>query len=74
MDSLDLSEPVLTYTDFGCGNALWDCAWAANDDISSWDVEAAARAHDHVETWRPNYRSIGLTEITAEPLRDRLDA
>lgn len=43
-------------------------------DINAWDVQAAARAHDRVETWLPNYLGIGRTEITAELLRERLDA
>ncbi|UVI36552.1 phosphotransferase family protein [Brevibacterium spongiae] len=43
-------------------------------DISAWDVQAAARAHDRVETWLPNYHGIGRTDITAEDLRHRLDA
>lgn len=42
-------------------------------DIRAWDVQAAARAHDRVETWLPNYHGIGLTDITAEDLRHRLD-
>lgn len=42
-------------------------------DITAWDVQAAARAHDRVETWLPNYLGIGLTEMTAELLRERLD-
>lgn len=42
-------------------------------DIHAWDVQAAARAHDRVETWLPNYLGIGLTEMTAELLRERLD-
>lgn len=43
-------------------------------DINAWDVQAAARAHDRVETWLPNYLGIGRTDITAESLRERLDA
>lgn len=42
-------------------------------DIRAWDVQAAARAHDRVETWLPNYHGIGLTDMTAEDLRHRLD-
>ncbi|WP_434593287.1 DUF1990 family protein [Brevibacterium sp. 1718] len=42
-------------------------------DIRAWDVQAAARAQDRVETWLPNYHGIGLTDMTAEDLRHRLD-
>lgn len=42
-------------------------------DIGAWDVQAAARAHDRVETWLPNYLGIGLTDMTAAVLRRRLD-
>lgn len=47
---------------------------AAVDDIGAWDVQAAASAHDRVETWLPNYLGIGRGEMTAELLRERLDA
>lgn len=43
------------------------------DDIDAWDVQAAASAHERVETWLPNYLGIGLTDMTAETLRERLD-
>lgn len=119
-DSLDMSDPVLTHSDFWCGNALWeadrltgvidwsgarsgprgvDLAWCRQDlvllgspeaaglflaeyerllgrsisDIHAWDVQAAALAHDRVETWLPNYHGIGRTDMTAELLRERLD-
>lgn len=42
-------------------------------DIAVWDVQAAALAHDRVETWLPNYVGIGRTDMTAELLRERLD-
>ena len=118
--SLDMTDPVLTHTDFWTGNALWargrltgivdwsgasrgprgvDLAWCRQDlvllgspeaahilldeyerllgrrisDIGAWDVQAAARAHERVETWLPNYHGIGLTDMTAEDLRHRLD-
>lgn len=35
-------------------------------DIRAWDVQAAALAHDRVETWLPNYHGIGLTDMTPE--------
>lgn len=44
------------------------------DDIGAWDVQAAAQAHDRVETWLPNYLGIGRVNMTAELLRERLDA
>lgn len=119
-DGLDMSDPVLTHSDFWCGNALWetdrltgvvdwsgarsgprgvDLAWCRQDlvllgspdaaglflaeyerllgrsisDIHTWDVQAAARAYDRVETWLPNYHGIGRTDMTAELLRKRLD-
>ena len=43
-------------------------------DIGAWDVQAAARAEDRVETWAPNYLGIGRSDGTAETLRARLDA
>lgn len=43
-------------------------------DIHAWDLHAAASAVDRVETWLPNYLGIGLSEMTAEVLRDRLEA
>lgn len=43
-------------------------------DIHAWDLHAAASAIDRVETWLPNYHGIGLTDMTAELLRNRLDA
>ncbi|MBM6590656.1 phosphotransferase [Brevibacterium sp. RIT 803] len=120
-DCLDMRDPVLTHSDFWCGNALWeagglagvvdwsgarrgprgvDLAWCRQDlvllgspeaaglfleeyeqlrgrtisDIHAWDVQAAARAHDRVETWLPNYLGIGRTEMTSGILRQRLDA
>ena len=42
-------------------------------DMNDWDVQAAASAADRVETWLPNYHGIGLTDMTAELLRSRLD-
>ena len=120
-DSLDLSDPVLTHSDFWSGNALWtgqrltgvvdwagarqgprgiDLAWCRQDlvllgstsapevflteyerglgrpvgDIRSWDVQAAASAHERVETWLPNYHGIGRTDMAESDLRHRLDA
>lgn len=43
------------------------------NDIAAWDVQAAAQAHERVETWLPNYLGIGRVDITAQRLRERLD-
>jgi len=43
-------------------------------DIYAWDLWAGAIAHRCVETWTPNYRGIGRSEITGDLLRQRLDA
>lgn len=43
-------------------------------DIRPWDVQAAASAHERVETWLPNYHGIGRTDMTERDLRHRLDA
>lgn len=43
-------------------------------DIRAWDVHAAARAVDRVETWEPNYSGIGRPDITDRILRERMDA
>jgi hypothetical protein len=36
-----------------------------------WDLWAAARSHEMVETWVPNYRDLGRTDLTARELRKR---
>jgi aminoglycoside phosphotransferase (APT) family kinase protein len=36
-----------------------------------WDLWAAARSHDHVESWVPNYRDLGRADLTARELRKR---
>lgn len=43
------------------------------DDIRAWDVQAAASAHERVETWLPNYHGIGRNDLTEAALRSRLD-
>jgi aminoglycoside phosphotransferase (APT) family kinase protein len=35
------------------------------------DLWAAARSYRHVETWVPNYRDLGRTDLTAQELRAR---
>ena len=36
-----------------------------------WDLWAVARSHEMVETWVPNYRDLGRTDLTAAELRNR---
>ncbi len=51
--------------------------WAdleVTEDITAWDLQAAYQADTAVETWAPNYHGIGRPELTAEVLRERLDA
>jgi aminoglycoside phosphotransferase (APT) family kinase protein len=36
-----------------------------------WDLWAVARSHQMVETWVPNYRDLGRTDLTATELRRR---
>jgi aminoglycoside phosphotransferase (APT) family kinase protein len=36
-----------------------------------WDLWAVARSHEMVETWVPNYRDLGRTDLTAAQLRSR---
>ena len=57
-DHLDRSETVLTHYDFWCGNALWD----------------AAQATSVIESWAPNYHGIGRIDLTAQVLRQGMDA
>ena len=44
----------------------------AVDDMAEWDLQAAAQAEDAVEDWAPNYAGIGLADLTAVRLRERL--
>jgi aminoglycoside phosphotransferase (APT) family kinase protein len=36
-----------------------------------WDLWAVARSHAQVESWAPNYRDLGRTDLTAAELRKR---
>jgi aminoglycoside phosphotransferase (APT) family kinase protein len=36
-----------------------------------WDLWAVAQSHSYVETWMPNYRDLGRTDLTAAQLRRR---
>jgi aminoglycoside phosphotransferase (APT) family kinase protein len=40
-------------------------------DLLLYDLWAAARSHRNVESWVPNYRDLGRTDLTAPALRQR---
>lgn len=40
-------------------------------DIHLWDLFAVSNSQDTVETWLPNYHSLGRTDLTTADLRDR---
>lgn len=44
---------------------------SALPDPLTWDLWAVARSHETVETWVPNYRDLGRTDLTAAQLRSR---
>lgn len=44
---------------------------ATIDDLALWDGWAAARSHDTVETWTPNYAPLGRADLTRQELRRR---
>jgi aminoglycoside phosphotransferase (APT) family kinase protein len=46
-------------------------AGAVLPDLRLWDLWAAAQSHSYVETWMPNYRDLGRTDLTAAQLRRR---
>ena len=52
-----------------------DAYQAASESVLTdpvlWDLWAAARSHDIVETWEPNYHDLGRTDLTAAELRNR---
>jgi aminoglycoside phosphotransferase (APT) family kinase protein len=41
------------------------------DDMVLWDGWAAARSHDAVESWAPNYAPLGRADLDGEELRRR---
>ncbi len=41
------------------------------DDVALWDGWAAARSHDVVETWAPNYAPLGRGDLDERELRQR---
>jgi hypothetical protein len=47
---------------------------AALADPLLWDLWAAARSHENVQTWVPNYHDLGRPDLTARELRRRHDA
>jgi aminoglycoside phosphotransferase (APT) family kinase protein len=47
---------------------------AALADPLLWDLWAAARSHENVQTWVPNYHDLGRADLTARELRRRHDA
>ncbi len=40
-------------------------------DLALWDAWSAARSHDEVETWVPNYAPLGRPDLSREELRRR---
>jgi hypothetical protein len=44
---------------------------AALPDRQVWDLWAVARSHEQVESWVPNYRDLGRTDLTVTELRRR---
>jgi aminoglycoside phosphotransferase (APT) family kinase protein len=46
-------------------------AGAVMPDRRLWDLWAAAQSHSYVDTWMPNYRDLGRTDLTAAQLRRR---
>jgi aminoglycoside phosphotransferase (APT) family kinase protein len=40
-------------------------------DVLLWDSWAAARSHDAVETWAPNYAPLGRSDLDEHELRRR---
>lgn len=51
--------------------AYEDGIGGAIGDVALWDDWAAARSHDGVETWAPNYAPLGRADLTGRELRRR---
>ena len=52
--------------------AAYEAAAAqALEDVVLWDAWAAARSHDTVETWTPNYAPLGRPDLNRDELRRR---
>jgi aminoglycoside phosphotransferase (APT) family kinase protein len=52
----------------------YENASSALPDLLYWDLWAAARSHEDVESWVPNYRDLGRPDLTATELRRRHSA
>jgi aminoglycoside phosphotransferase (APT) family kinase protein len=48
-----------------------DAAGCPVPHLALWDVSAVTHSHRTVETWLPNYRDLGRTDLTASDLRER---
>ncbi|WP_433366551.1 phosphotransferase family protein [Actinoplanes sp. CA-142083] len=51
--------------------AYQDAAGVTVPEMAWWDAFALANSRETVETWVPNYRDLGRTDLTATALRDR---
>lgn len=51
--------------------AYRDASGTPPADTALWDLHTLARSHSTVETWVPNYASLGRHDLTAEELRRR---
>jgi len=53
------------------GEAYEKAAGRPVRDMLLWDIWAAARAHEVVDEWEPNYAPLGRPDLDARSLRDR---
>ncbi|HEY1570983.1 MAG TPA: aminoglycoside phosphotransferase family protein [Pseudonocardiaceae bacterium] len=51
--------------------AYQHAAGEAVPDVHLWDLFALTNSYEAVETWLPNYHSLGRTDLTAADLRER---
>ncbi|WP_314176543.1 phosphotransferase family protein [Streptomyces winkii] len=51
--------------------AYRDASGAPPPDMALWDLYTLGRSHSTVETWVPNYASLGRADLTARELRRR---
>lgn len=51
--------------------AYRDASGQSMSDVHLWDLFALTNSHHVVETWLPNYHSLGRTDLTTADLRDR---
>lgn len=54
-------------------SAYCDAANHVVPDLHFWDVYVVANADPNIESWAPNYQSLGRTDLSATVLRRRLD-